>query len=165
MSTIIVRPFQTEDWPVVQAIYQQGIDTKNATFESKVKTWDEWNRATLPDCRLVAVLAGEIAGWAALSPVSSRAVYAGVAEVSIYVATDHQGRGIGTHLLTALIDASEQVGFWTLQAAIFPENVASIELHKKCGFHIVGSREKLGQMDGVWRDVVLMERRSKIVGV
>ena len=161
----MVRPFQTKDWPVVQAIYQQGIDTKNATFEDKVKTWDEWNRATWPDCRLVAELEGEIAGWAALSPVSSRAVYAGVAEVSIYVAAVHRGQGVGAHLLTALIDASEQAGFWTLQAGIFPENVASIQLHKKCGFRMVGQREKLGQMDGVWRDVVLMERRSQIVGV
>ena len=161
----MVRPFQTKDWPVVQAIYQQGIDTKNATFEDKVKTWDEWNRATWPDCRLVAELEGEIAGWAALSPVSSRAVYAGVAEVSIYVAAVHRGQGVGAHLLTALIDASEQAGFWTLQAGIFPENVASIQLHKKCGFRTVGLREKLGQMDGVWRDVVLLERRSQIVGV
>jgi phosphinothricin acetyltransferase len=114
---------------------------------------------------LVATLAGQIAGWAALRPVSNRAVYAGVAEVSIYVAPDHQGRGVGTQLLTALVEASEQAGFWTLQAGIFPENVASIALHRKCGFRIVGRREKLGQMDGVWRDVVLMERRSKRVGV
>lgn len=165
MSTIIVRPFQTKDWPAVQAIYQQGIDTKNATFEGKVKTWEEWNRGTRPDCRLVALLASEIAGWATLSPVSSRAVYTGVAEVSIYVAALHQGQGIGARLLTALIDASEQAGLWTLQAGIFPENVASIELHKKCGFRVVGLRGKLGQMDGVWRDVVLLERRSQIVGV
>jgi phosphinothricin acetyltransferase len=165
VSTIIIRPFQAEDWPVVRAIYQQGIDTKNATFEKEVKAWGEWNRATLPDCRLVAVPEGVIAGWAALSLVSNRAVYAGVAEVSIYVAADHLGQGIGTELLTALIDASEQAGFWTLQAGIFPENVASIELHKKWGFRVVGLREKLGQMDGVWRDVVLMERRSQIVGV
>lgn len=165
MSTINVRPFEKEDWPIVQAIYQQGIDTKNATFEYKVKSWEDWNRATLPDCRLVAVQYGEVVGWAALSPVSNRSVYAGVAEVSIYVAANHQGRGIGNQLLTALVDASERAGFWTLQAGIFPENVASIELHRKCGFRVVGRHEKLGQMEGVWRDVVLMERRSKIVGV
>jgi phosphinothricin acetyltransferase len=166
MSTIIVRPFETEDWPVVRAIYQQGIDTKNATFEKEAKEWVDWNRTMLLDCRLVAVLPGnKIVGWAALSPVSNRAVYVGVAEVSIYVTTDHQGGRIGTHLLKALIDASEQAGFWTLQAGIFPENVASIALHRKCGFRIVGRREKLGQMDGVWRDVVLMERRSQIVGM
>ncbi len=165
MSAIDIRPFRAEDWPVVRAIYQQGIDTKNATFEKEAKTWEAWNRTTLPDCRLVAVQHGKVAGWAALSPVSSRTVYAGVAEVSIYVATTQLGRGIGTQLLTALIDASEQAGFWTLQAGIFPENVASIELHKKCGFRIVGRREKLGQMDGLWRDVILMERRSRMVGL
>jgi len=123
VSTIIVRPFQEEDWPTVQAIYQQGIDTKNATFEHKVKTWKDWNRTILSDCRLVAVQHGGVVGWAALNPVSSRTVYAGVAEVSIYVAANHQGRGIGTQLLAALVDASERAGFWTLQAGIFPENV------------------------------------------
>ena len=165
MSTINIRAYQQEDWPVVQAIYQQGIDTQNATLETKVKAWEDWTRTMLPECRLVAVQDGTVVGWAGLSPVSSRTVYAGVAEVSIYISTDHQGQGIGTRLLAALIDASEQAGFWTLQAGIFPENVASIELHRKCGFRVVGLREKLGQMDGIWRDVVLMERRSKTVGV
>jgi phosphinothricin acetyltransferase len=165
VSAIKIRPFQEEDWPAVRAIYQQGIATKNATFEKRPKAWEDWNRTVRPDCRLVAVHENEVVGWAALSPVSNRTVYAGVGEVSLYVAAGHRGRGIGARLLTALIEASEAAGIWTLQAGIFPENVASLELHRKCGFRQVGRREKLGQMAGVWRDVVLMERRSKIVGV
>jgi phosphinothricin acetyltransferase len=118
-----------------------------------------------PACRLVAVEAGRVVGWAALNPVSGRAVYAGVAEVSIYVAAEAQGRGIGTQLLAALVSESEKAGFWTLQAGIFPENRASVELHKKCGFRIVGVREKIGQMKGWWRDVLLLERRSPAIGL
>ena len=161
---IKIRVFDKADWPAVQDIYQQGIDTKNATFQSKAKTWEEWNDSALKVCRLVATDVTEVVGWAALSAVSGRAVYAGVAEVSIYVALARQGRGIGKQLLAALVDASEQAGFWTLQATIFPENRASVSVHESCGFKTVGLREKLGQMDGVWRDVVLMERRSKVVG-
>ena len=162
---IEIRAFQNKDWPLVQTIYQQGIDTKNATFQTKVKEWQEWHSSMLKTCRLVAVDNTQVTGWAALSPVSSRRVYAGVAEVSIYVSVYHQGQGIGKRLLSALVAESEKTGIWTLQAGIFPENTASIELHKKCGFRVVGVREKLGKMDGTWRDVLLLERRSKVVGV
>ena len=160
-----IRFFQTADWPLVQEIYQQGIDTKIATFQEKAKAWEAWDRTTLEECRLVAVENDEIVGWAALSSVSSRAVYAGVAEVSIYVAADHHGQGIGKRLLMALVEEFEEAGIWTLQAGIFPENTASIMLHKKCGFREVGLREKIGHMEGKWRDVLLLERRSKVVGI
>ena len=163
--TINVRPFQIGDWPFVQVIYQQGIDTKNATFQKKAKTWAEWDNTALQECRLVATDGNIVVGWAALSAVSSRRVYAGVAEVSVYVSPKHQGKGVGKKLLSALVTESEKSGIWTLQAVIFPENKVSIVLHEKCGFKIVGLREKLGQMDNTWRDVVLMERRSKAVGV
>jgi phosphinothricin acetyltransferase len=162
---IEVRSFQEGDWSFVQAIYQQGIDTKIATFQEKAKGWSEWNSSTLNTCRLVAVEEDEVVGWAAVSPISSRRVYAGVAEVSVYVSNAHQGKGIGKLLLSALVTESEKAGLWTLQAGIFPENIASIELHKKCGFRVVGVREKVGKMDGIWRDVLLLERRSKTTGV
>ena len=149
---------------MVKTIYQQGIDTQNATFQEKAKSWPEWDQSMLKVCRLVAVDAA-VVGWAALSAVSGRAVYAGVAEVSIYLAPAYQGQGIGRQLLTALIAASEQAGFWTLQAGVFPENVGSVALLKKCGFRVVGVREKLGQMKGRWRDVLLLERRSQTVGI
>jgi phosphinothricin acetyltransferase len=149
----------------VRTIYQQGIATGNATFETETPTWEAWDAGHLPTCRLVAGKDGRIVGWAALSPVSGRCVYAGVAEVSVYVAADARGQGIGKALLSALVEASEQEGIWTLQAGIFPENEASIALHKRCGFRVLGRQERLGQMDGVWRDVLLMERRSNVVGV
>jgi phosphinothricin acetyltransferase len=164
-ETVEIRHFQPGDWPAVQEIYQQGIDTGHATFQPKAKDWAEWDSSALPECRLVAVAGEEVVGWAALSRVSSRPVYAGVAEVSIYVATAQQGRGIGRQLLTTLVTESERAGFWTLQAGIFPENRASMELHQKCGFRIVGVRQKLGQMHGQWRDVLLLERRSQNVGI
>lgn len=162
---VTVREFKKEDWPAVNAIYRQSISTQNATFEQQVKPWTKWDSSTLKTCRLVAEDAGKVVGWAALSPVSGRAVYAGVAEVSIYVALGHHGRGVGTKLLRALVAESEKAGIWTLQAGIFPENGASLHLHQKCGFRVVGVREKIGQMDGRWRDVVLLERRSRVVGV
>lgn len=166
MDVIVeIRPFQPGDWPAVQEIYQQGIDTGHATFQTKAKDWVGWDSSTLKECRLVAVAGEQVVGWATLSLVSSRPVYAGVAEVSIYVATAQQGRGIGRRLLTALVTESERAGFWTLQAGIFPENRASVELHQKCGFRVVGVRHKLGQMHGLWRDVLLLERRSQHVGV
>lgn len=160
-----VRPFDPRDWDTVRDIYRQGIETKNATFQSNVKTWPEWDASVLPQCRLVAVLDVAVVGWVALSAVSSRKVYRGVAEVSIYIASRCWGQGVGKVLLGSLVEASEKEGFWTLQAGIFPENVASIALHERCGFRVVGTREKLGSLDGHWRDVVLMERRSKTVGV
>jgi len=154
-----------QHWPRVREIYLQGIATGNATFEQAAPEWQEWDERHLKPCRLVALLDGEVAGWAALSPASSRCVYGGVAEVSIYVAEDARGHGIGRSLLRALVDASEQNGIWTLQAGIFPENAASIHLHERAGFRIVGRRERLGCMNGIWRDIVLMERRSAVVGV
>lgn len=161
----VLDAMEEENWPAVAQILREGIATGNATFETTVPKWEEWDRAHLRDCRLVARAGDRIVGWAALSPVSNRCVYGGVAEVSVYVAARAWGQGIGTLLLRALVEASEGAGIWTLQAGIFPENVASIRLHEACGFRKVGIRERLGQMDGVWRDVVLLERRSHTVGV
>lgn len=148
------------DWDAVRAIYTEGIRTGNATFETTVLDWERWNNSHLASCRFVASSDSEIVGWAALSPVSTREVYCGVAEVSIYVAESARGRRVGSQLLAALIAASEEHGIWTLQAGIFPENKASIALHQRQGFRIVGTREKIGRMNGHWRDVILMERRS-----
>lgn len=164
-NSVEIDVMTAQDWPAVSAIYGEGIATGNATFEKSVPDWERWNSNHLAPCRLVARSGGEVLGWAALTPVSGRCVYAGVAEISVYVAERARGRQIGTQLLRALVEASEREGLWTLQAGIFPENVASVELHKRCGFAIVGTREKLGKMDGRWRDVVLLERRSKTVGV
>lgn len=164
MDTVI-DVMQPEDWPAVRAIYLEGIATKNATFETGAPEWEKWDSSHLKTCRLVARLNGQVVGWAALSPVSSRCVYAGVAEESIYISEVARGQGVGKKLLNALVDASERAGIWTLQTGIFPENEISIRLHERCGFRVLGVREKIGQMDGVWRDVVLMERRSQVVGV
>jgi L-amino acid N-acyltransferase YncA len=154
-----------EDWEAVRFIYLEGIATGNATFETEAHGWEKWDESHLRDCRIVARAKDQIVGWAALSPVSSRCVYSGVAEVSIYVAASARGLGIGKALLQALIEGSEHIGIWTLQAGIFPENMASIAIHKALGFREVGNRERIGQMNGVWRDVLLMERRSKVVGI
>jgi L-amino acid N-acyltransferase YncA len=154
-----------QDWPIVRAIYVEGINTGNATFEKSPPEWASWDAGHLRACRFVARSGGNVLGWAALSPVSSRCVYAGVAEVSVYVAGRARGQGIGTKLLASLVACSEREGIWTLQAGIFPENVPSVELHKRHGFRVVGTREKLGSMDGHWRDVVLMERRSSVSGI
>lgn len=156
---------KAEHWPDVKAIYESGIATGNATFQTGAPVWEEWDAAHIKTCRLVAVEQDEILGWAALTPVSGRCVYAGVAEVSIYISESARGKGLGSILLNALVAESEQHNFWTLQAGIFPENVASIRLHEACGFRMVGRREKIGQMLGVWRDTVLLERRSNTVGV
>jgi L-amino acid N-acyltransferase YncA len=160
-----IEAMTPQDWPAVCEIYLQGISTGNATFETDVPAWERWDDAHLKSCRLVARAGDKILGWAAVSPVSGRCVYAGVAEVSVYVAEHARGRGIGLALLGALVKESERNGLWTLQAGIFPENAASIEVHKRCGFRIVGTRERLGSMNGRWRDVVLMERRSSAAGV
>jgi phosphinothricin acetyltransferase len=151
------------DWPVVRGIFLEGIATGNATFQKLAPEWQEWDAGHLPHCRLVARRAGEVVGWAALSRVSARSVYAGVAEVSVYVAERVRGQGVGRLLLGQLVAESENRGIWTLQAGIFPENAASIALHRALGFRVVGVRERLGCMDGRWRDVVLMERRSTVV--
>lgn len=154
-----------QDWPAVQAIYLEGIATGNATFETSAPEWEKWDAAHIASSRLVARVNREVLGWAALSAVSSRCVYAGVAEVSIYVAGSGRGRGIGMRLLSELVKASEEAGMWTLQAGIFAGNEASIRLHERCGFRIVGRRERLGQLQGTWRDIIFMERRSEVVGV
>jgi len=162
---VTIRQFTPDDFPPVQEIYRQGIDSGNATFETQVKSWQQWHQAMLEPCRLVAAQNGQILGWAALSPISARAVYSGVAEVSVYIAADARGRGLGRQLMTQLITESEANNIWTLQAAIFPENDASIGLHQKHGFKILGVRKHLGKLKGIWRDVVLMERRSTLVGI
>ena len=164
MAQFMIEPMTSRDWHAVREIYLEGIRTGNATFETSAPEWEKWDAGHLPSCRWVARTGNDLLGWAALSPVSGRCVYAGVAEVSVYVAERARGQGIGLKLLTSLVEASEQADIWTLQAGIFPENVASIEVHKRCGFRIVGTREKIGCMDGRWRDVVLMERRSSITG-
>jgi L-amino acid N-acyltransferase YncA len=160
-----IRKFEQEDFNAVKDIYQQGIDTGNATFQKIAKNWEEWNNSMLINCRLVATKNNQILGWAGLSAVSSREVYSGVVEVSVYVSEQAQGNGVGQKLLSQLILESEKNNIWMLQAGIFPENIGSIALHKKNGFRQVGVREKVGKMNEVWRDSVLMERRSQIVGV
>ena len=164
-----MHPLTAAHWPQVRAIYEQGIATGNATFQTQAPGWDEWNRAHLAHSRWVALDAGyggggQVLGWAALSPVSSRCVYGGVAEVSVYVAGAARGRGVGRQLLAALVSASEAHGIWTLQAGIFPENTTSISIHAGAGFREVGRRERIGQLHGVWRDTMLLERRSAVVG-
>ncbi|MGP0101946.1 MAG: N-acetyltransferase family protein [Solirubrobacteraceae bacterium] len=164
---MVLEPLTAEDWPAAARVYEEGIAGGNATFESAAPPWEEWSatRAGYPAVIARDADGGEVIGWAALGPVSSRAVYRGVGEVSIYVAPARTRRGVGRALLHALIDASERAGFWTLRAGIFPENAASIALHEACGFRRVGVSERIGQMpDGRWRDVVLFERRSALVG-
>ena len=156
-----IRSMTPEDWPAVARIYQEGMDTNLATFQTECPGWLEWNAAHLQQCRLVAVVDDVVAGWAALSPYSSRSVYSGVAHLSIYIGQEARGVGVGKALLTAMIAASEEAGFWTLQSGIMENNTASIALHSSCGFRLVGYREKIGQdRNGVWRNTLLMERRS-----
>ena len=153
-------------WEGVRRVYLEGIATGNATFATDVPSWEAWNAAHRADCRFVALSEDrDVLGWAALSKVSDRCVYGGVAEVSVYVAADARGRGLGARLLERLIESSEAAGLWTLQAGIFPENAGSLAIHRRCGFRVVGVREKLGQLHGVWRDVALLERRSKTAGI
>jgi len=159
-----LRPLQDTDWPSVRAIYAEGIATGNATFETEPPGWEVWNAAHLAEARWVAQREGSVVGWAALSPVSSRCVYRGVAEVSVYVTAAARGAGVGRALLAALIQASEAMGIWTLRAGIFPKNTASAALHLALGFRLVGVQERLGELAGVWRNVALYERRSPTVG-
>ena len=152
---------QPADWPSVAAIYAEGIATRLATFETEVPPWAEWDAKMIAGLRLVARLSGgEIGGWAAASQVSSRAVYRGVVENSVYVTAAARGHGLGRALLDALVERSEAAGIWTLQASVFPENAASLALHETCGFRVVGTRERLARLDGAWRDILLLERRS-----
>jgi L-amino acid N-acyltransferase YncA len=157
-----IRP---ADWPSVREIYAEGIATGQATFETLLPDWEKWDSNHRSDCRLIARQGHQILGWAALSPASARRVYSGVAEVSVYVAAAARGRGVGTALLKALIEESEQCGVWTLQAGIFPENAASIAIHKSGGFYEVGKRQRIGKLGETWRDVLLLERRSTTAGI
>jgi len=160
---VAIAALAAEDWDDAARIFAEGIATGAATFETEVSDWPTWDASHLRAPRPAARADGRLLGWAALSPVSGRCVYAGVAEVSVYVAAASRGQGIGAKLLGALVAGSEAEGIWTLQAGIFPENVASVRLHERAGFRVVGRRERLGQLDGVWRDVLLLERRSAVV--
>jgi phosphinothricin acetyltransferase len=162
-----IDPLLPGDWPAVATIYAEGIATGNATFETSPPSWERWDQSHLPDHRLVARTGpgnDGVVAWSALAPVSDRCVYAGVAESSIYVTERARGRGVGRRLLTALVERAEQAGIWTVQTGIFPENAPSLELHRRCGFRVVGVRERLGQLHGRWRDVLLLERRSTRAG-
>ena len=167
----IITLMKPEHWPAVKKIYQEGIDTGNATFQdSPPQTWEEWSDRHISNCSIVCLVDNRVIGWAAVSPVSDRYVYQGIGEASVYVTAEYWGMGIGELLLKNLITKSEQEGYWTLQAGIFPENLNSLQLHQKLGFQVVGTREKIGKMNygplsGAWRDVVLMERRSTTVGI
>jgi L-amino acid N-acyltransferase YncA len=165
MTELEIRKMQAADWDRVRAIYLEGIATAHATFETGAPSFAEWDNAHLPFARLVAQQGEATVGWAALSPVSQRCVYGGVAEVSVYVSAASRGSGVGRKLLNALINESEQNGIWTLQAGIFPENVGSLKVHQRCGFREVGRRERIGKMNGAWRDTILLERRSPIAGI
>ena len=164
-EAMVLAPLTATDWPAVRAIYEEGIATRQATFETAAPDWALWDAARLPVGRLVARRGRMVIGWAALSAVSSRAVYRGVAEVSVYVAAAARRQGVGRLLLSALVEASEAAGIWTLQAGIFPENEASVALHLGCGFRVIGRRERVACHYGVWRDALLLERRSRSVGV
>lgn len=163
---IVIRSMDKNDWPSVSEIYHQGIETGKATFQNDVPVYDEWDASHISECRFVAVHDGKVVGWTALSKVSSRCVYGGVAEVSIYIAEDYRGKGVGRELLQHLIIESEKADFWMLQSGIMEDNTASINLHEKCGFRQVGYRERIGRdIHGKWRSTVLMEKRSGVVGV
>ena len=157
-----IRDMKSSDWEVVGRIYQEGMDTNIATFQTDCPTWEEFDASRTKDCRFVILDDEEIIGWATLASVSKRPVYRGVAEVSVYIDAGYQGKGVGYELLKHLAQKSEEAGYWTLQSGIMPENLASVKLHEKCGFRMVGYREKIGKdRFGVWRDNFLMERRSK----
>ncbi len=180
MNIQIIK-MQPKHWQDVARIYAEGITTGNATFQKDIPTWEEWDSSHLKNCRFVALNSmtieagfvtvsgawqgGGILGWAALTPVSGRCIYAGVAEVSVYVTPQYSGQGVGKMLMNALIESSETDGLWTLQAGIFPKNIGSLRLHEAVGFRLIGRRERIGKMDGVWRDTLLLERRSEKVGV
>ena len=158
-TAVNVEPMRPDDWPAVRAIYAAGIATGNATFETELPDWERWDASHLGGHRFVARRDGMVVGWVALAPVSDRCAYAGVAEDSVYVADDARGQGVGRQLLDAVIRSADASDIWTIQTGIFPENTVSIELHRRCGFRVVGIRERLGRLAGTWRDVVFMERR------
>ena len=163
--TFAVRRLTDDDWPAVRGIYEAGIATGNATFETNAPSWERWDSSHLAEHRLIASSTdGEVVGWAALAPVSDRCAYVGVAENSVYIHPEHAGHGLGRMLLESLIRGAEQAGIWTVQTGIFPENAASIALHLRCGFRIIGRRERIGRLNGIWRDTLLLERRSTLAG-
>lgn len=162
---MIITPLTEQHYPVVKIIYEQGLATGNSTFQTSAPEWSEWNESHISNCRIVGIENAQIIGWAALTPVSGRCVYAGVAEVSVYVDERFRGKGYGTTLLDALIQESEKNNLWTLQAGIFPENISSIRIHEALGFRKIGYREKIGKLNGVWRNTILLERRSSKVGI
>ena len=164
-DTLTIEPMTRGHWSAVRRIYADGIAAGNATFETETPEWDAWDRGHLSECRLVARLDDGVVAWAALSPVSARACYSGVAEHSIYVDEDHRGQGIGKTLLLELVRQAERCGFWTIQSSIFPENRASIAIHLSCGFRVLGRRKRVARLHGVWRDTVLVERRSAVAGL
>jgi L-amino acid N-acyltransferase YncA len=165
MSTLLIEAMHPDDWPAVRSIYLEGIASGHATFETEAPSWRDWDASHCDFGRLVALESDRIVGWAALSPVSRRQAYSGVAEVSVYVAGDTRGKGVGRALLDQLISESEQNGIWMLQASVFPENAATVGLHRACGFHEVGRRERIGKLNGTWRDTLLLERRSQVAGI
>jgi L-amino acid N-acyltransferase YncA len=162
-TDVDIRDLRPGDWPEVARIYAEGIATRNATFETELPGWEDWDRAHLREHRLVAETDGELVGWIALTPVSGRCCYAGVAEISAYVAETARGHGVGTTLLERVIESTERAGIWTLETGVFPENETSLALLERFGFREVGVRERIGQLDGVWRDVVFLERRSEVI--
>ena len=165
LTKTVVAEMQAAHYPEVKEIYELGIVTNKATLETKAPEWAEWDAKHMKSCRFVVLQHGRVAGWAALTPVSGRCVYAGVPEDSVNIHPDFKRQGIGKLLLDKLVEASEQEGIWTLQGGIINDNKASIKLHEQCGFRVVGVREKLGQLHGQWRDICLVERRSKVVGL
>lgn len=160
-----IRPITKDNFSEVVDIYKQGLATNIATFQNDLPQWEDWNKGHLDFCRISIYENNKMLGWTALTPVSSRCVYAGVAEVSVYIAQKERGKGIGKILLNELIKQSEANGIWMLQSGIFSENQSSIKLHEKCGFRMVGYREKIGKKNGIWKDNVLMEHRSKNIGI
>ena len=162
---LLIEKMEAAHWPGVRGVYLEGLATGDASFETEAPDWGRWDSSHLACCRLVALEGGRVAGWAALSPVSARRAYEGVAEVSVYVGERFRGRGLGRALLSRLVEESEAAGVWTLQAGVFPENSASLALHRACGFREVGRRERIGRLKGRWRDTLLLERRSRVAGV
>lgn len=165
MNDIVIRKMSATDWEFVAKIYKEGIDTGIATFETNIPTFEVWDKAHMSTCRFVAENNTEIMGWVALSPVSSRCVYGGVAEISVYISKNSRGKGLGKLLLEHVIKASEQEGIWTLQSGVFPTNYGSIKVHEATGFRMIGKRERIGKLHGQWVDNVLFERRSSVVGI
>jgi L-amino acid N-acyltransferase YncA len=163
LADVQLAAMHSHDWPAVSAIYAEGIATGNATFETETPSFEHWDASHLSGHRLVARRDGAIVGWAALAPVSERCVYRGVAENSVYVAEHTRGLGVGRRILARLVETAENDGIWTIQTGVFPENTASLALHERCGFRIVGRRERLGLLHGVWRDVLFLERRSGVI--